>query len=378
MIQITSLGSKYFEGLRVAADWIQDLKKSNNCKHKEKVIERALISARLGSSTAQCFLYNCYLAYNPFFIYNIKNVPKTYNLTDRENPWVEFWSLLEELRTSYNINEKNFAEKIKNMSERFDSDEWNLLARSVILKNLKCGISGTILNHILNNTEWKIPVFGCQLPTEINSVNRLSGEKYLEPKINGYRTLSVVSNSSVILYGKNGKPFQDFHNIKETIFDCRDFCRHSFGKTITDFFGTRYVIDGVVVTKTSVHSTIAASSAGDVPLEEAVYYIFDIIPLSDFINGECRIKYSNRKKTLNQLSNVVRDRTSNIRVIDGIKVDLSFSEGHNILRRYAKMLSEHGFSEIVIKDLESPYLRGESNSWVVWKPSISNTLVKVT
>lgn len=367
MVHITNLESSAFEGISVAADWIQDLKSSNSRKYKEKIIERALIASRLGSSSAQCFLYNCYLAYNPFYDYNVKNVPKTENLADRENPWIEFWGLLEELRTSHNTNNNKIYNKIKVMSERFNSEEWNLLARPVILKNLKCGISGTILNRILYNTEWKIPVFGCQFPSETHDVGKLLGEKILEPKLDGTRVLSVVSNSSVTLYNKIGKPFQNFRNIKESIFDCKDFCRHLIGKTLTDFFGTRYVIDGVVVTKESEHSKIGANNVGNVPVEDAVYYIFDIIPLSDFTNGECRIKYSYRRKTLDELSNVVRDRTSNIRVIDGIKVNLSSFEGHNILSRYSKMLSENGFSEIVIKDLESPYLQGKSNSWITWK-----------
>ena len=66
--------SKNYNGLQVACDWIQDLEESNSRLHKEGVIEKALVAARLGSHSAECFLYNCYLAYNPYFMYNIKQV----------------------------------------------------------------------------------------------------------------------------------------------------------------------------------------------------------------------------------------------------------------------------------------------------------------
>ena len=52
----------------MAADWIRDLESSDSRLHKESVIEKALMAARLGSASAQCFLYNAYLALNPFFV----------------------------------------------------------------------------------------------------------------------------------------------------------------------------------------------------------------------------------------------------------------------------------------------------------------------
>ena len=59
--------NEQFQGLKLAADWIRDLESSDSRIHKEKVIEKALMAAKLGSANAQCFLFNCYQAYNPFF-----------------------------------------------------------------------------------------------------------------------------------------------------------------------------------------------------------------------------------------------------------------------------------------------------------------------
>ncbi len=56
----------------MAAGWIRDLESSDSRIHKEKVIEKALMAAKLGSADAQCFLFNCYQAYNPCYTFNVK------------------------------------------------------------------------------------------------------------------------------------------------------------------------------------------------------------------------------------------------------------------------------------------------------------------
>ena len=121
-----------FEGVKVAADWIRDLESSDSRIHKERVIEKALMASKLGSANAQCFLFNCYLAYNPFYTYNIKQVPKTQGLTGRPNPWPQFWALCEALRTR-SVSGNHMRTMVEQCSEKFDSDEWNGLCRGVLI-----------------------------------------------------------------------------------------------------------------------------------------------------------------------------------------------------------------------------------------------------
>ena len=68
---------KQFNGVPVAADWIRDLEASDSRLHKERVIEKALMAAKLGSANAQCFLFNCYQAYNPYYTFHVRQVPES-------------------------------------------------------------------------------------------------------------------------------------------------------------------------------------------------------------------------------------------------------------------------------------------------------------
>ena len=82
---------KQFNGIPVAADWIRDLESSDSRLHKERVIEKALMASKLGSANAQCFLFNCYQAYNPYYTFHVKQVPESEGIEHAENPWPVFW-----------------------------------------------------------------------------------------------------------------------------------------------------------------------------------------------------------------------------------------------------------------------------------------------
>ena len=196
-----------FQGLKLAADWIRDLESSDSRLHKEKVIEKALMAARLGSANAQCFLFNCYEAYNPFHVFGVRQVAETQNLTGRDNPWPRFWAVLEGLRTR-SITGHAARDAIEAVSQEFDSEEWNGLCRRVIIKDLRCGISEKTLNKVLGKTEWKIPTFTCQLATDSNDhASKMKGTKRIECKLDGVRVLALCTKNTVTLFSRNGKQF---------------------------------------------------------------------------------------------------------------------------------------------------------------------------
>jgi hypothetical protein len=141
-------------------DWIIDLSASNSRKHKELVIEKALVAGRLGSTSAEYFLYNCYLCYNPNYKYGFRTVDLTENLKHQENPWYDFWGLLESLRTGVFRNCDVARNSVKRLSQRFDSVQWNYVCSRVLCKDLQCGVNRTTFNKVLGNTEWRIPDLG--------------------------------------------------------------------------------------------------------------------------------------------------------------------------------------------------------------------------
>jgi DNA ligase-1 len=351
-----------FEEIKVAADWIRDLESSDSRLHKESVIEKALMASKLGSSNAQCFLFNCYQAYNPYYVFGVKKVLETEGLEHKPNPWPKFWAMLEGLRTR-SLTGHNAKTAIEFMSEQFDSVEWNTICRRVIIKDLRCGISEKTLNKVLGNTEWKIPVFTCQLAQDSGDhPSKMKGTKRLEGKLDGVRVLAVVTRNTINLYSRNGKPFDNFPQVEEAISQiASEFSRANFGTEM------RLVFDGEIVGKSFQALMKQAQRKSDIETTDMVYHIFDWMPLAEFEMGFCNSQQRKRTEWLEAQRALIESQPC-LKVTEGILVDLDTSDGHDQLRRYANDAVAEGLEGIMIKEWEAPYECRRSSFWMKLKP----------
>lgn len=354
----------------MAAGWIRDLESSDSRIHKEKTIEKALMAAKLGSADAQAFLFNCYQAYNPFYTFNVKQIPETQGLANMPNNWPVFWALLESLRTR-STSGHNARDEIERVSQQFDSDEWNNLARRVLIKDLRCGISEKTLNKVLGKTEWKIPTFTCQLATDsTDRPAKMKGVKRLEVKLDGVRVLAVVSGNACTLFSRNGKEFANFPQIAQAILDQRKAFQYGRGT------GGYFVLDGEIVGESFQKLMKQAQRKSDVETTGMVYHIFDILPLDAFKEGHCNLQQHKRIEWIDSAKTQLMS-TDCLRIMNGLDVDLDTAEGNDIMDRFAKDAVNQGFEGIMIKDLDAPYECKRSSFWMKWKPTITVDLTIV-
>jgi DNA ligase-1 len=359
-----------FDGAKVAADWIRDLESSDSRLHKEAVVEKALMAANLGSAGAQCFLFNCYQAYNPYYVFGVRQVPETEGLVNQPNPWTEFWALLENLRTR-GVTGHRARDRIQAVAEQFDSEEWNGLARRVLIKDLRCGISEKTLNKVLKNTQWAIPVFSCQLAQDsTDQPSKLKGIKRLEVKLDGVRVLAVVAGDTVNLYSRNGKPFDNFPQIADAIAEHRRVFQHGANT------GGRFVLDGEIVGESFQKLMRQAHRKSDAVTDGMIYHVFDIIPLDDFERGHWNAPQSKRIDMLDRARETLPADAA-VQVMPGMLVDLDTAEGHDVMRRFAEASVEQGYEGIMIKSMDAPYECRRSSFWMKWKPTITVDLTIV-
>ena len=357
-------GSEQFNRIKVAADWIRDLEDNDSRKHKELVIERALVAAQLGSANAQCFLFNCYQAYNPYYVFGVKKVLETKGLENRPNPWPKFWAMLEGLRTR-SLTGHNAKTAIESMSEQFDSIEWNGLCRRVIIKDLRCGITEKTLNKILENSEWRIPVFTCQLATDSEKhTAKMTGLKRIECKLDGVRVLAVITRNTVNLYSRNGRRFDNFPQIEQDLESIKGKLKYIFDKN------NGIVLDGEIVGESFQALMKQAQRKTNAETKDMTYYVFDWIPLEDFERGYWNAQQHKRTKLLESHRELF-ESTESVRIMPGIEVDLATAEGHDVMRRFATDAVASGYEGIMIKDIDAPYECKRSSFWMKWKPVIT-------
>ncbi len=175
----------------MSASWINKLNESDSRLHKEDVIKQALEASVLGSTNAQIFLGLTKACYNPYVTFGVRKVPDTVGIIDAENPWSDFNTLLT-LLSHRDLSGNAALDAINEMSERFDSSEWNTFCAPIIRRDLRAGVSEKTINKICKKTEYEIPVFGCQLATNSEGRPEMKGTKRLEPKLDGVRVLMFV------------------------------------------------------------------------------------------------------------------------------------------------------------------------------------------
>lgn len=352
-----------FNGV-VSSGWIRDLESSDSRIHKEKVIEKALMAAKLGSADAQAFLFNCYQAYNPYYTFHVKQVDEVVDHKGRPNAWPRFWALLESLRTR-SVTGNNAREAIAECAQEFDDAEWNTVCRRVLIKDLRCGISEKTLNKVLDKTDWRIPVFTCQLAQDsTDQPKKLTGIKRLEPKLDGVRVLAVVQGMNVSLFSRNGKEFANFPDIAKAILLERSAFQRNLGS------GGRFVLDGEVTGESFQKLMKQAHRKSDAETSGMVYNIFDVIPLDDFQRGHWNAQQYKRFDILEQARGLLPNHGC-LNIVSGLEVDLDTAEGHDVMQRYAEDCVAEGFEGIMIKSVDAPYVCKRSDYWMKWKPVIS-------
>jgi DNA ligase-1 len=355
----------------MSASWINKLNESDSRLHKEDVILQALEASVLGSRISQIFLGFTNACYNPYVTFGIRQVPDTTGIVDAENPWDEFNTLM------YQLGQRKLTghaarDAVQNMSERFDSIEWNTFLAPVLRRDLRAGISDKTINKICKGTEYEVPIFGCQLATNSEGRPEMKGIKRLEPKLDGVRVLLTAipdedGNIVTICFSRNGKQFDNFGHIENQVRE--NFVKLTH-KAASSNLSMGFVMDGEVIGNTFQELMRQARRKTDVQAEDSVFNVFDIIPVAAFREGHWNTQLSKRINILEDMRSIIDDMP-NVELLPHIMVDLDTAAGKDQLERYAKDQVNAGFEGIMIKNVDAPYVCKRSTDWMKWKPTIT-------
>jgi len=358
----------------MSASWIHKLNESDSRLHKEAVISQALTAAKLGNKNAHHFLAFTSVTYNPYNTFGVRQVPETSGITGAENPWEDFFDLLDSLNDR-RITGNAARDAIEAISKRFDSEEWNNFCRNVIRRDLRAGVSDKTINKICKKTEYEIPIFACQLATNSEGRPEMEGKKRIEPKLDGVRVLLTVYprqfDATAICYSRNGKVFENFSHIENQVTDhYKQF--YQLDRSMTEGF----VLDGEVIGNSFQELMRQARRKENVEATDSVFNVFDVIPLREFQAGRWNKSLKDRMNLLEKMRPIF-DQMPNVELLPHINVDLDTHEGRNQLERYARDCVSSGFEGIMIKDTLAPYECKRNTNWMKWKPTITVDLTVV-
>jgi len=337
---------------------IKELESDNSRLAKEAIIKRE------ADANNTEFFEGCHLALSPYITFGVKKVP-TFSGPDGQGlPWAAFKQLAHSL-SKRELTGHDARDAIELALSASTADQWNGWYRRILIKDLRCGVSETTINKMVEGTNIPaIPVFECMLAHDgAKHEKKIKGVKLIEPKLDGVRCLTVVDYEAktVIQYTRNGKVLENFSHITDGLLDN------------IDLLGRSYVIDGEVVSSSFQTLMKQVHRKDDVKATDARLMAFDIIPLVEFQAGESILGQRRRSNLLKSFKPVF-EKCGSIDVIEQTEVDLDTYIGELQFKQINKDAIAAGFEGIMIKDPNAVYECKRSTSWLKQKPFIEVSL----
>ena len=271
---------------------INELRATNSNKDKQIILERNKDVPGL----KEVLEYT----YNPFKKYGITD--KTFKdvVVEKSNMthFKDIFKVADKLEMS-NINNELRVLTVS-LVENLPNEEEKDLAKCILCKDLRAGITSTTINKVF---EGLIPKFEVQLATSIERIgpDYLNGEKmYVTEKFDGIRCVCIIrSDDDIKFYSRNGKEITGLNDIVEMIKKIK----------IKNQLRNGLVLDGELL-KMNVDNlnsgdlyreTVSIVNSKSNDKKGICYNVFDWIPLDHFMQGMSCIEYSERRDGLDSL-----------------------------------------------------------------------------
>jgi DNA ligase-1 len=344
-------------------DIIQRLEADNSRLAKEAILKEAM------EEGLDEFFEGVKMALDKLYTFGVKQVPVKEADDGQGLSWANFKELAEHLYKR-RVTGHAARDAIKLAMDVATKTQWNDFYRRILIKDLRCGVSEKTVNTVAKKQkkdQYKVPVFECMLAHDgANHETKIEGTRILQPKLDGVRCLTVVDHESrtVVQYTRNGKELLNFTHITDAL------SQH------INTFGRSYVLDGEVVSKSFQDLMKQVHRKDDVKASDARLMLFDIIPLSEFKDGQSTMGQKRRHALLKSFKEVF-DQVGCVDVISQIEVDLESFIGQVEYKDYNKQMVEAGFEGIMIKKPDAKYECKRSTSWLKMKPFIEVSLAVV-
>lgn len=310
------------------------------------------------------FFEGCKLAMDKLITFGLKQIDEK---DDEDGPGLD-WDSFNLIITGF-VNREltgNLArDTVKNMMKTATKEQWNNWYRRILIKDLRCGVSEKTINKaVKGHPDYMVPVFTCQLAHDsANHEGKVSGKKFIEVKLDGVRVLTVVyPDGRVDQFSRNGKELLNFEHVKRQI--------SMFAKK----FDEPVVLDGEIMSNSFQDLMKQVHRKDNVDANDAVLYLFDIVPLKDFEKGYYENGQISRSRWLKDWYEACSSLLFNVNIVGQELVDLDTPEGDKKLQEINARAIAGGYEGIMMKDPNAPYECKRSVAWLKLKPFIEVSL----
>jgi DNA ligase-1 len=347
------------------ADIIAQLEATTKRTEKE-----AIVKAAWAAGCTEFFL-GAKLAYDALVTFGVKKAPLIEGEDDAgfkpTLTWDKFTDILGKLQRR-ELTGNTARDVLRAAADASSVRDWNGWYRRILLKDLKCGVTESTINKILERAgdaaePYKIPVFSCQLAKDgLDHPRKMVGKKMLDVKLDGNRFLTVldIEQQTITQYSREGRINDRFTAITDAL------------KPLLKRLKQSMVLDGEIVSQNFQALMKQVNRKKDVDTSDAHLALFDCIPWADFLLGGWAQPQSYRHEVLVGMIPVLEELTAGrVYVIPKMILDLDTPEGKKQLEEFNRETIAAKYEGIMIKDPDAPYICKRTDSWLKVKPWIT-------
>lgn len=316
------------------------------------------------------FFEGLMLALHPLTTFGVKQIPEsTVSASDtQEADWSDFTFLASEL-AARNITGHVARDAIHDLMLVSGQAQWNDWFRRILIQDMRAGFSESTVNKAVKaakTPQYAIPVFACMLAHDSKKhEKKVCGKKQIETKLDGVRVLTIIkTNGEITQTSRNGRELVNFGHTKDEL-------------SANVKFDVDMVLDGEIMSSNFQDLMTQVNRQSDVDASDAVLNVFDIIPLSEFLNGIGTKTQVERSDMIRDLDDQYGDVLKSVRFLRNEIVDLDSAEGQKRYKEINNLAIAGGYEGIMLKDLDAVYHCKRSTHWLKLKPVITVDLTVV-
>lgn len=341
---------------------IRDLEAHSGRLDKEAIIKSA------AEQSLDEFFKGVQMALDPLITFGVKQVPLKNQDEGQGLAWPVFVDLVEKLKNR-ELTGHAARDAIHLAMSVATQSQWNDWYRRILMKDLRCGVSEKTVNKVIKDyPQYHIPIFSCMLAHDsVNHEKKMKGLKQCEIKLDGVRALAIVHDiygNKIEMFSRNGRQFHNFDHIIEEI-------RSVLKKNPAPY---PLVLDGEVMSSSFQDLMRQVHRKDDVDAKDAVFYVFDFIPLDSFLSRKWNKSQHKRSAMTSAWVKQHKSMLDHVEYLASETVNLSTKEGQARFIELNRRALEGGYEGLLVKDLEAPYECKRSHSWLKLKPFIEVTL----
>lgn len=338
---------------------IELLEADNSRLAKEKILE-----TEMRAQNDELF-EGIKLALDPLVTFGVKSVDVKTEQAGTGLEWNSFRILADQL-ISRKLTGNAARSAIESAMNQATTEQWNGFYRRILIKDLRCGTSEKTINKVAKKyPKYSVPVFSCMLAQDsADHASKMQGLKQVEIKLDGCRVLTVISDTKgerVEMFSRNGKQYHNFGHIIDQIKSCLQ--RNEIDYPV--------VLDGEIMSSSFQDLMKQVHRKENAQTDDAILYLFDMVPLTSFVEGECRTPQDQRSEKVRAWVKHNQDVLPSVRALDSVTVDLSTPAGRIAFKELNEKAIQEGYEGLLIKDHIGYYQCKRSSNWLKLKPVLS-------